>query len=139
VFIIHLELIGNSVTDSMEQSSSSETGNLSATQEFTKILRNPKARYHFHNSSPLDRVVSQMNPVHTTPSWFSAVHLSIFLRLAVPSGVFPSACFHQEPICIPLLPVRATCPVHIFLLYLAKSRCYEGTHYAFFTIPSPFR
>jgi hypothetical protein len=43
--------------------------------------------------------------------------LSTHLRLGLPSGL----CFwhsYQYPICIPICPIRATCPAHLIFLDL---------------------
>jgi hypothetical protein len=59
--------------------------------------------------------MSQINPIHTIPSYLSKIHFNIVhpLRLGLPSGLFWLS--NQYPICIPLLPNCATCPAHLIL------------------------
>jgi hypothetical protein len=82
----------------------------SATQECPNILWNPKVHYHVHKRPPVVPMLRQINSVHTTPSYFS----KIFSHLA--SGLFPSGFPTNILTCIPLLPIRVTCPAHLILL-----------------------
>jgi hypothetical protein len=58
----------------MEPSPYWEAAMWAATQEFTNILRNPKVHYRVNKTSPLVRILCQINPGHTTPSYFSKNH-----------------------------------------------------------------
>jgi hypothetical protein len=50
---------------------SSEAASWPATQEFNNILWNPKVRYHVDKSPLIVPILSQINPVNTTPSYLS--------------------------------------------------------------------
>jgi hypothetical protein len=51
----------------------------SSTPELTNILWNSKIHCRIQKSSPPDRILSQMNTAHTTPSHFSKIHFNIIL------------------------------------------------------------
>jgi hypothetical protein len=56
-----------------------EAASSAGTQEFSKILWNPKVQYLVHKNPLLIPVLSQINPVHTTQSYLSKVHSNIML------------------------------------------------------------
>jgi hypothetical protein len=75
----------------MEQGRSCEAASRSATQQIPKILQNPEIQYYVHKNPLLVPTFSQINPIHTTPSYLSQSHFNIILAyLSFPSGLFPS-------------------------------------------------
>jgi hypothetical protein len=101
----------------MELSPFSEAASCAATQEVPNILWNPKVHYRVHESIPLAPILSQNNPVHTTPSYLrSILILYIRQRLGVPGILFPSD-FPTNTLCsFFFASIHATCPVNLSLL-----------------------
>jgi hypothetical protein len=104
----------------MDLNPSWEAASCAATQDFPNTLWNPKVNYRVRKSLVLIPILSQINPVHPTPSYFPKIRLNI---------LFPSTsmCFcwslsfwlsHQNTICIRLRSMRATFPVHLIPLDL---------------------
>jgi hypothetical protein len=61
----------------MEPISSWEAASRSATREFPSISRNTKVHYRVNRSPPLTPILSQTNPVHITPAYFSKISFNI--------------------------------------------------------------
>ena len=66
-------------TNSMQQSPSSESNRLSSSQEIPHILWDLKVHYHFYKFLLYAHVLSQIKPVHASPSHFLEIHLNIIL------------------------------------------------------------
>jgi hypothetical protein len=76
----------------MSLSSPWEVASCAAIQELVSNLWNPKIHYCVNKSLPLVSILSQINPVHTTPSYLrSIITLSTHLHLGLPSSLFPSS------------------------------------------------
>jgi hypothetical protein len=56
-----------------------ETASCAVTQEFSNILRNAKVHYRVHEIPRMVPILSQIDQVHTTPSYLSKIHFNIIL------------------------------------------------------------
>jgi hypothetical protein len=86
-----------------------EAANCAATQEIPKISRNPRVHYRDHKSPPLVPILSQINPIHSIPSYFSKIN---FNTAQPPTSWFPSGL------------VPSDFPTNILYTFLVPHSCY---------------
>jgi hypothetical protein len=80
------------ITNYVEPSPSWEAASSSTSQEFPKMLWNPKFYCRVHKSPQMDPTLSQMNPVHSIPSYFSKMHFNIIFQI-MPRSSYSSFSF----------------------------------------------
>ena len=131
------------LTYSMEYRSSWETSRSSATQEFIRILYNPKIHYRIHNSPPPVLILRQIDPVYAPhPTSLKSIWiLPCHLRLGLPSCFLTQVSALKPRTHLTSLPhVLHALPISVFSIwssewYLMRSTEHKALPYVFFSIP----
>jgi hypothetical protein len=95
-----------SCENSKELSLSWDDGISTSSQEIPCTLWNPKIHYCGHKSTSLVTILSQINSIHTIPSYFFKIHFNIILPSLTRYSKWP-LCFrfpHKYLVSISLLP-----------------------------------
>jgi hypothetical protein len=97
-----------------------EAASCAATQKFPNILWNAKVHDRTHKIPPLVPILSRINSVPQTLSYFSEIHLNNIFPPASISSYWSLSFWlsQQNSICIPLHPIRATCLAYVVLFDL---------------------
>jgi hypothetical protein len=106
-------------------------------QDLPSVLWNPKIHFRVYKTPPLVPILSQIDPIHSTPSYLSLSSIlpSTHLRLGLPNGLLPSGFPTNILYAFFLTPIRATCPDLLILLdliiliKLGEEFSYEAPHY----------
>ena len=90
----------------------------------------PEVHYRIHKSTALVSILSQIKPVHASPSHFLNVNFNIIIPSAPGSSKWDLSirAYHQNPVCTSPLLVRATCPAQL-ILYDLITRTIFGEQY----------
>ena len=114
-------------TDPADKSPSWEANSSSVSQEFPRLLCNPKVHYRIHKHTSIYP--------HASPSYFLKINFNmILLRLGLPSGFFPLA-IPTKTLHAPVMSpntYRIPRPSHSWFLspewFLARNTYYGATH-----------
>jgi len=102
----------------MEQCHSWEANRSSASQEIPHIVWNLKVHYQVRKQPPPAPILSQINPVHASPSDFLKIHFNILPSVPRSSKWSPSnRSPHQNPVCTFPVPDMCHMPCTSYLFF----------------------
>ena len=121
-------------TYSMVQSPSWAANWFAASQEISRISRNPKVHQRTHKHTPPDPNLGQPNPVHMPRSHLLEIHPNIIhpSTRRSPHWSLSLRFPHQTLNTLLSSPIRATCPAHLILLHFI-TRTILGEQYKSFS------
>jgi hypothetical protein len=115
------------LTYSMEQSPSWEANWFAASQEFPRVLWNPKVHHRTHKHLPPIPILSQPNPVHTPTSHFLKVHPNTSIILPSTPGPLQRSLSLRFPHQIPVHTSRwFYCSIELF--WTQANKVYAPVH-----------
>jgi len=90
------------------------------TKEIIQFLWNPSFIYLFYKKQPRMPILSPINPIHVVSYYFFEINFIIILPSTAMCRKRPLSFrfIHHISVCTTLFPIRATCLVHLILLYL---------------------
>ena len=98
----------------------------------------------FSQSAPRVPILSQINPVHTSTSYFLKIHFnSILSSTPFSSDWYLFLVFPPRKRCMHLSRIRATCPAHLILdlitgiIFREEYRSWRNSHFALIHSPVP--
>lgn len=100
-------------------------------KELPAILWKFRVHYNVHKMPPLAPILSQMDPIHNSPSYFFNILLilSFHLRPGLPSVFFPSGFPTKTSYAFLISPMTATRPLHLTAIDLITLMFGENESY----------
>jgi hypothetical protein len=93
--------MASKLSNFIDLGSSWEAVSPAANRELLSILWKQKVHCGVHKNTPLNPILRQFSPIHTTPAYLSTIHFNI---IHTPTSWSSFWLSHQYSICIPFLP-----------------------------------